>query len=59
MSRRGSLRMNLPPNRGSRAMCFRWGNVAVARKLGVIMHRIWVSGARFETGVEVPRLTAA
>lgn len=33
--------------------------VAVARKLAVIMHRIWVSGTRFETGVERPKLAAA
>jgi transposase len=33
--------------------------VAVARKLAVIMHRMWVSGSRFETGVERTRLAAA
>jgi transposase len=33
--------------------------VAVARKLAVIMHRMWVSGGRFETGVEKPKLAAA
>ena len=33
--------------------------VAVARKLAVIMHRIWVTGGRFETGVERPKLAAA
>jgi transposase len=33
--------------------------VAVARKLAVIMHRMWVSGSVFETGVERPGLAAA
>ena len=33
--------------------------VAVARKLAVIMHRMWVSGSAFETGVEKPKLAAA
>jgi transposase len=33
--------------------------VAVARKLAVIMHRMWVSGSRFETGVEKPKMAAA
>jgi transposase len=33
--------------------------VAVARKLAVIMHRMWISGSRFETGVGKPRLAAA
>ena len=33
--------------------------VAVARKLAVIMHRMWVSGSVFETGVEKPKLAAA
>ena len=33
--------------------------VAVARKLAVIMHRMWVSGSRFETGVERAKLAAA
>ena len=33
--------------------------VAVARKLAVIMHRMWVSGGQFETGVERPELAAA
>ena len=33
--------------------------VAVARKLAVIMHRMWVSGSRFETGVERTKLAAA
>jgi transposase len=33
--------------------------VAVARKLAVIMHRIWVSGSEFKTGVERPGLAAA
>jgi transposase len=33
--------------------------VAVARKLAVIMHRMWVSGTQFETGVERPKLAAA
>jgi len=32
--------------------------LAVARKLAAIMHRIWVSGGRFETGVEQAKLTA-
>lgn len=32
--------------------------LAVARKLAVIMHRMWVSGGRFETGVEKPKLAA-
>lgn len=32
--------------------------VAVARKLGVVMHRMWVTGSRFETGIETPRLVA-
>lgn len=32
--------------------------LAVARKLAVIMHRMWVSGERFETGVEKPKLAA-
>ena len=38
---------------------FKRARIAVARKLGVIMHRMWVTGAQFETGVEVPRLAAA
>ena len=38
---------------------FKRARIAVARKLGVIMHRMWVTGAQFETGVEVPRLPAA
>jgi hypothetical protein len=33
--------------------------VAVARKLAVIMHRMWVSGSRFETGVARAKLAAA
>jgi transposase len=33
--------------------------VAVARKLAVIMHRMWVSGSRFETGVERPKMNVA
>ncbi len=33
--------------------------VAVARKLAVIMHRMWVSGGEFETGVERTMLAAA
>ncbi len=34
--------------------------VAVARKLAVIMHRMWVSGSAFETGrVEKAKLAAA
>lgn len=33
--------------------------VAIARKLGVILHKIWITGGRFETGMEVARLTAA
>lgn len=33
--------------------------VAVARKLAVIMHRMWVSGGEFETGVERAMLAAA
>ena len=33
--------------------------VAVARKLAVIMHRMWVSGSRFETRVEITRLATA
>jgi transposase len=33
--------------------------VAVARKLAVIMHRMWVSGSRFETGAEIRRLATA
>ena len=33
--------------------------VAVARKLAVIMHRMWVSGSRFETGVGRAQLAAA
>jgi transposase len=33
--------------------------VAVARKLAVIMHRMWVSGSVFETGVEKTKLIAA
>ena len=33
--------------------------VAVARKLAVIMHRMWVSGSQFETGVEKLKLAAA
>ncbi len=33
--------------------------VAVARKLAVIMHRMWVSGGEFETGVERMMLVAA
>ena len=33
--------------------------VAVARKLAVIMHRMWVSGSGFETGVERPKMAAA
>jgi transposase len=32
--------------------------VAMARKLSVIMHRVWVSGSVFETGVEKPKLAA-
>jgi hypothetical protein len=33
--------------------------VAVARKLAVIMHRMWVSGSEFDTGVEKPKMAAA
>jgi hypothetical protein len=33
--------------------------VAVARKLAVIMHRMWVSGSVFEAGVEKVKLAAA
>jgi transposase len=33
--------------------------VAVARKLAVIMHRMWVSGTQFETGVERSTAMAA
>jgi len=33
--------------------------VAVARKLAVIIHRMWVSGSVFETGAEKPKLAAA
>jgi transposase len=33
--------------------------VAVARKLAVIMHRMWVSGGQFETGIEASRPAAA
>jgi transposase len=33
--------------------------VAVARKRAVIMHRMWVSGSWFETGVEKPKMAAA
>ncbi len=33
--------------------------VAVARKLAVIMHRMWVSGSVFETGVDKAKLAAA
>ena len=33
--------------------------VAVARKLAVIMHRMWVSGSEFKTGVEKPKMAAA
>jgi transposase len=33
--------------------------VAVARKLAVIMHRMWVSRSEFETGMERPGLAAA
>ena len=43
----------------SRRRGARKARVAVARKLAVILHRIWVSGGRFETGVAVPRLAAA
>jgi transposase len=32
---------------------FKRANVAVARKLAVIMHRIWISGSRFEPGMKV------
>lgn len=32
---------------------FKRATVAVARKLAVIMHRIWISGSRFEAGNEV------
>lgn len=32
--------------------------VTVARKLAVIMHRMWVSGSVFETRVEKPKLAA-
>jgi transposase len=32
--------------------------VAVARKLAVIMHRMWVSGSVFETGVDKAKLAA-
>jgi hypothetical protein len=34
-------------------------HVAVARKLAVIMHCMWVSGSEFEIGVEKPKLAAA
>lgn len=33
--------------------------VAVARKLAVIMHRMWIAGTRFETGVEATMPAAA
>jgi transposase len=33
--------------------------VAAARKLAVIMHRMWVAGSAFRTGVEKPKLAAA
>jgi transposase len=33
--------------------------VAVARKLAVVMYRMWVSGSKFETGVEKPKMAAA
>jgi transposase len=33
--------------------------VAVARKRAVIMHRMWVSGSRFETGVGRAQLATA
>ena len=33
--------------------------VAVARKLAVIMHRMWVSGTVFEFGGEAPAPAAA
>jgi len=33
--------------------------VAVARKLAVIMHRMWVSGSVFEIGVEKSKSAAA
>ena len=33
--------------------------VAVARKLAVIMHRMWDSGGKFETGVEGSALAGA
>jgi len=32
--------------------------VAVAHKLAVIVHRMWVTGSRFEIGVEKTRLIA-
>jgi transposase len=32
--------------------------VAVARKLAVIMHRMWVSGSVFQTGTEKARVAA-
>ena len=38
---------------------FKRARIAVARKLSVIMHRMWVTGAQFETGAGVPRLAAA
>jgi hypothetical protein len=34
-------------------------SVAVARKLAVIMHRMWVFGSEFKTGVERPGLATA
>jgi hypothetical protein len=33
--------------------------VAVTRKLAVIMHRMWVSGSVFETGVDKAKFAAA
>ncbi|HEY7576106.1 MAG TPA: IS110 family transposase [Acetobacteraceae bacterium] len=33
--------------------------VAVARKLAVIMHRMWVAGSRFEAGAGLGKLTAS
>ena len=38
---------------------FKVASTAVARKLAVIMHRMWVSGSRFESGVERTKSAAA
>lgn len=46
--------MRLAPRRGAKR-----AKVALARKLGVVMHRMWIDGTDFRFGAEPGRAAAA